>query len=260
MPQARRTSRVPRNRPPFVTTGAADTTHNGGGNDGFIARLNAAGSTFLYSTFAGSSDSDGVTLLEIDAAGSAYALLGDAAGTAFVSSGGLAHAGNADDYFVKLNAAGNTFLDASYFGGIEDEFSLAMAVDTQQNLYLGGSTSSANLPVTAGVVQPAKASTGTGEDAFLVKFATTPDGPVVQPGQLALTAAAFTVAEGAGTASISVARSGSSVLARWVCDLHCGDAGFQYGDGRQRLHRRRGHAELGGWRRGQQDLQRDHRE
>ena len=58
-----------------------------------------------------------MTLLEIDAAGSAYALLGDAAGTAFVSSGGLAHAGNADDYFVKLNTAGNTFLDASYSAG-----------------------------------------------------------------------------------------------------------------------------------------------
>ena len=68
----------------FVTAGAADTTHNGGGNDGFIARLNAAGSSFLYSTFAGSSDGDGVILLEIDAAGSAYALLGDAVGTAFV--------------------------------------------------------------------------------------------------------------------------------------------------------------------------------
>ena len=82
--------------------------------------------------------SDGVILLEIDAAGSAYALLGDAVGTAFVSSGGLAHGGNADDYFVKLNAAGNTFLDASYFGGSDDDFSLAMAVDAQQNLYLGG--------------------------------------------------------------------------------------------------------------------------
>ena len=64
--------------------------------------------------------------------------------------------------------------------------------------------------MTAGVVQPAKASAGTGEDAFLVKFATTPDGTGVQPGQHRLTAAAFTVAEGAGTASISVARSGGS--------------------------------------------------
>jgi hypothetical protein len=193
-----------------ATAGAADTTFNGGGNDGFIARLNAAGSAFLYATLAGSSDSDGVTLFEIDAAGGAYALLGDAQGDAFVSAGGLAHAGNFDDYFVKLNAAGSAFLDASYLGGSGDDFSLAMHVDAQQNLYLGGVTSSADFPATAGTVQPTKPGAGANEDMYLVKFATTPDGPVAQPGTLALTAATFSFAESVGSATIAVSRSGGS--------------------------------------------------
>lgn len=193
-----------------VTAGAADTTFNGGGNDGFIARLNASGNAFDYVTLAGSSDSDGVTLFEIDDAGGAYALLGDFVGDAFVSPGGLTHAGNADDYFVKVNSTGTAFLDASYLGGGGDDYSLAMHVDAQQNLYLGGITTSVDFPATPGTVQPTKPGPGANDDMYLVKFATTPDTPVAQPGTLALTAATISFAESTGSAAITVSRNGGS--------------------------------------------------
>jgi hypothetical protein len=190
--------------------GAADTTHNGGQNDGFIARLNAAGSALLYSTFAGSGDSDGVFLFEIDSAGSAYGTLGDTLGNATVTTGGRSYVGNSDDYFVKVNAAGTAFLDGSYIGGSEDEAALAMALDAQQNLYLGGATTSSDYPTTAGVIQPAKAGSAGAQDAFLVKFATTPDSATPQPGTLAFTSNTFDIAESGATAALTVSRTGGS--------------------------------------------------
>ncbi len=190
--------------------GAADTTHNGGPNDGFMARLNASGSALLYSTFVGSGDTDGVFLFEIDSAGSAYGTLGDTLGNAPVTAGGRAYVGNFDDYFVKLNAAGTAFLDGSYIGGSEDEAAFAMALDNQQNLYIAGFTNSSDYPTTAGVVQPAKAGNAGAQDAFIVKFATTPDSATPQPGTLAFTSNTFDVGEGSATAALTVSRTGGS--------------------------------------------------
>ncbi len=194
----------------FPTAGGADTTHNGGGNDGFIAKLNAAGSALEYSTFAGSGDGDGVAFMEIDAAGSAYAVLGDTLGNAPVTTGGRPYVGNVDDYFVKLNVAGSAFLDGSYIGGGGDDSAFAMTIDAQQNLYLVGSTDSTDYPTTAGVLQPAKANGAGNTDSFVVKFATTPDIGAPQPGVLAFTSNTFNTGEGAGSIALTVSRSGGS--------------------------------------------------
>jgi hypothetical protein len=206
--------------------GAADTTHNGGPNDGFIARLNAAGSALLYSTFVGSGDTDGVWLLEIDSAGGAYGTLGDTLGDAPVTAGGRAYVGNSDDYFVKLNSAGTAFLDGSYIGGSEDEGALAMAIDSQQNIYLAGFTNSPDYPTTAGVVQPAKAGNTGDDDTFIVKFATTPDSVTPQPGILAFTSNTFDVSESGTAASLTVSRTGGSSGAISVTCTASTDPGF----------------------------------
>jgi hypothetical protein len=192
-----------------VSAGAADTTLNGGA-DGFIARLNAAGTAFDYVTFAGSGDDEAVYMLEIDAAGSAYALLGDTVGDGFLTAGARAHAGGWDDYFVKVSPSGDSFLDASYLGGAEDDYATGIAVDADENLYLTGITASSNYPVTAGAPQAAKAGDPGDPDTFIAKLATTPAGPVVQPGTLSLSATTFSASETGGSASITVTRSGGS--------------------------------------------------
>jgi hypothetical protein len=192
-----------------VTAGAADVTHNGGA-DGFIARFNNLGTALQYATFAGGGDDESVYHLAVDAAGSAYAVLGDTTGGAVLAGGGVAHAGDFDDYFVKLHPNGGSFLDATYFGGLLDDFTQAMTVDAAENIYLAGLTASSNYPVTAGVFQPVKAGAAGSEDMFIAKFSTTPAGPVAQPGTLAFSAATFSVGEAAGTASVTVSRSGGT--------------------------------------------------
>jgi Calx-beta domain-containing protein/beta-propeller repeat-containing protein/OmpA family protein len=192
-----------------ATAGAADATHNGG-YDGFVARLNAGGTAFDYVTFAGSSGDDTAVFLEVDAAGSAYALLAADSGGALVTAGGLPHGGDFDDYFVKVNPTGNAFLDATYIGGLLDDGAFAATLDGQENFYFGGWTMSSNYPVTAGAPQPVKAGAAGTRDTFIAKLSTTPAGPAVQPGSLAFSAATFGVGEAAGNASVTVTRTGGA--------------------------------------------------
>ncbi len=193
----------------LATAGAADTTHNGG-FDGFIARLNAAGTAFIYMTYAGGSGDDVVWRMELDAAGNAYAYLGDNEGDAFVTAGARPYVDGYDDYIMKLNAAGSAFLDASYIGGSLDDYATAMAIDDQENLYIAGTTTSSNYPVTAGVPHQLKPGPAGDEDMYIAKFATTPGTPVSLPGTLAFSAATFGVGEAAGNASLTVTRTGGA--------------------------------------------------
>ncbi len=192
----------------IATPGAADTTFNGGLWDGFIARLNAAGTAFDYVTYAGGSDDDTLWFLEIDAAGSAYALLEDFTGDAFLTPGARPHGGDYDDYFVKVNPAGTAFLDASYYGGAGSDYATAMTIDAQENVYFAGITTSSDYPTTAGSPQPVKAGAAGADDTYLAKLSTTPATPAAQPGNLQLSASNYSVAENAGLIAVAVTRSG----------------------------------------------------
>lgn len=57
---------------------------------------------------------------------------------------------------------------STYFGGTGDELSTKVAVDGSFNIYLTGSTTSPDLPATAGVLQSALA--GTGPNAYVAKI------------------------------------------------------------------------------------------
>lgn len=60
---------------------------------------------------------------------------------------------------------------SSFLGGSAAEDENSIATDTAGNVYLAGSTTSSDLPVTAGVVQPAFGGRGSfGGDAFVVKY------------------------------------------------------------------------------------------
>ncbi|MBK8148620.1 MAG: SBBP repeat-containing protein [Acidobacteria bacterium] len=55
-----------------VTTGTFDTTYNGGFEDLFLTKLDAAGSALTYSTYVGGSDIDNFGGIAIDTAGNVY--------------------------------------------------------------------------------------------------------------------------------------------------------------------------------------------
>ena len=74
-----------------------------------------------------------------------------------------------DAFVTKLNASGSALLFSSYLGGSGSDFGEGIAVDGNGNIYIAGSTSSANYPV-ANPVQAGATSTEQCGNAFVTKI------------------------------------------------------------------------------------------
>lgn len=152
-----------------VTAGAFQTRYRGtnffGGyelvGDAFVAKLNAAGTALIFSTYLGGSGSDSAGAIAIDESGNAY-VTGTTNSTDFpVTNGALQStnhaapmangAGNA--FIVKLNAAGSALVYSTYLGGSGSDAGSAIAVDTNGVAYIGGNTTSTDFPITPGAFQ-----------------------------------------------------------------------------------------------------------
>jgi len=132
-----------------------DLTANGG-NDGFVVKVNPAGSALVYAGYIGGSAADETRGIAVDAAGAAY-VAGFTASTeaTFPATIGpdLTYNGGSQDAFVaKINAAGNGFDYAGYIGGSSFDLGLGVAVDASGASYITGATTSteATFPVSGG--------------------------------------------------------------------------------------------------------------
>jgi beta-propeller repeat-containing protein len=99
-----------------------------GGCDGFVAKLNAAGSALVYSTYLGGSNGDNGTAIALDSAGNAY-VTGGTASTDFPTMNPIqgANAGGADAFVTKLNAAGSALVYSTYLGGSGADYGYGIA-------------------------------------------------------------------------------------------------------------------------------------
>jgi hypothetical protein len=143
----------------------------GSGEDAFVAKLNAAGSALVYSTYLGGSGGDRAYDVAVDGGGNAYV-------SGFTGSGDFPTAapfqsvrgGTGDAFVSKLNAAGSALVYSSYLGGGTGvEHGYGIAVDGAGNAYVTGETSSTNFP-TAGPFQTTFG--GSATDAFVAKIST----------------------------------------------------------------------------------------
>ncbi|HVZ33040.1 MAG TPA: SBBP repeat-containing protein, partial [Polyangiaceae bacterium] len=156
-----------------TTVGAFDTSQNGASYyDGFVTKVSGDGSTILYSTYFGGASDEFAESVAVDSSGNAV-IVGVTASTDFPTQSPYqaANAGGYDAFVTKLNAAGNALLFSTYLGGSSSEVSSAfsqydVALDSSENIYLTGATSSTNFP-TASAYQSSSAG---GNDAFLSKF------------------------------------------------------------------------------------------
>ncbi len=127
--------------------------YSNGGSDAFITRLNADGKSLSYSTYLGGwgqeiQANDVAWVVAVDAAGNAY-VAGETMSSNFPTRNPFqpSYGGGFQDAFVsKLNATGNDLVFSTYLGGTGTDDGEGIAVDSAGQVYVGGSTNSANFP------------------------------------------------------------------------------------------------------------------
>ncbi len=126
-----------------------------GSIDAFVTKLNAMGTSLLYSTYLGGDGEDVAFGIAVGAAGDAYVTGGTASANFPVTSGSFQaiFAGISDAFVAKLNAQGSALVYSTYLGGSRGESGNAIAVDSSGNAYVTGNTGSTDFP-TARALQP----------------------------------------------------------------------------------------------------------
>ncbi|MGB7761542.1 MAG: SBBP repeat-containing protein, partial [Bryobacteraceae bacterium] len=186
-----------------VTANAPQRRYAGGGQmegflvgDAFVAKLmpsTSAAATLVYSTYLGGSKDDAGMAIVVDVANAAY-VAGFTNSTDFpISNMGVlqptfggslnTYQPTGDGFLSRITADGSETSYSTYYGGRSDDAITALALDAQGNLYLTGSTTSTNLPVTSNAAQkvfagsgPSRTDTG---DAFVAKIAGLAAGAVI---------------------------------------------------------------------------------
>jgi hypothetical protein len=161
-------------------TGVTDSTNfptanpiqaaEAGGGDVYIAKLNAAGSALVYSTYLGGSDFEIAEGIAVDSSGNAY-VTGDTRSTNYPTANArqAANGGGQDAFVTKVNAAGSALVYSTYLGGSASDQGESVAVDPAGNSYVTGTTDSTNFP-TANAFQPANGGVSVTQDAFVTKL------------------------------------------------------------------------------------------
>jgi hypothetical protein len=117
-----------------VTLGAITLT-SAGDSDGFVAKLDSAG-TFLWARSLGGSGYDAAYGMSMDASGN-LVTCGRFTGTAKFGGLSLTSVGNLDGFVAKFNGTGN-FLWVRQLGGSLDDAAYSIRVDAAGNIYTSG--------------------------------------------------------------------------------------------------------------------------
>ncbi|MBN2489719.1 MAG: SBBP repeat-containing protein, partial [Planctomycetes bacterium] len=134
----------------FPVTGGPDLTHNGG-EDTFVAKVNAAGTALLYCGYLGGSGNDSSLGIAVDATGNAY-LAGYTGSTeqTFPVTGGpdLTHNGGTADAFVaKITGPCSLAGAGSPSPGGQVNLSLSSSGDAGLVYQLGSSLGNGSIPI-----------------------------------------------------------------------------------------------------------------
>jgi hypothetical protein len=165
-----------------------------GGFDAFAAKLNAAGSQLLYSTFLGGALLDSSNGIAVDESGNAM-IAGYTASPDFPVTSGAVQAnsgGGGDGFLAMLNGDASQLFYSGFLGGSGEDVPIAMAAGPNASAYLVGRTNSSDFPVSPQAL--ARVNSG-GTDAFAARIVMLP--------QLNASPSSLTVAAG-GTASTSL--------------------------------------------------------
>ncbi len=138
-----------------VTANVVDTGYNGG-RDVFVAKLSNDLSNHIAVTFIGGSDWDEVTAIALDDQGGIY-IAGNSQSSNFPTTLGVVAPvkNNFKDAFIaRLSNDLSTITAATFLGGAGSDGATALVLDTQNNIYVAGYTSSPDFPISGGTIDP----------------------------------------------------------------------------------------------------------
>ncbi|MEK7833962.1 MAG: SBBP repeat-containing protein, partial [Acidobacteriota bacterium] len=161
--------------PGFPTVGAIQPNF-AGVEDAFVAKINAAGSALIYSTFLGGDRAEEARAIALDPLGNAY-ITGYTFSLNFPIVNALQriYGGSVDAFVTKINATGSAIIYSTFLGGSGSENTGlvaditpvgGIAVDSLGNAYITGKTESDNFPVVR-AIQPTLRGDN---DAFVAKI------------------------------------------------------------------------------------------
>lgn len=193
------------------------------GYHAFVSKLNPSGSAFVYSTFIAGNSTDTANSIVADASGNAWFTgVNDSSNFPGIaaSSPQTTYGGGGDAFVAELNSAGSALTFATYLGGSSYDSGAGIALDPPGNVYVTGTTESANFPVTGGVVQTslaglansfvAKLSSATGTLTPTQVVLTSSPNPSASGAMVTLSATVSVLGGGAGTPTGSVVFSDGS--------------------------------------------------
>ncbi len=140
--------------------------------DGFVVKLNPAGSALEYSTYLGGNGSDHGWDIAVDNEGQAY-VTGQTESINFPVTPGAFETGFRRLFVTKFNPTGSDLVYSTFLGGNGYDEVGGIAVDEAGHAYVAGDTTSTNFPTTPGAFQPTyhSGSSVTREgDVFVLKF------------------------------------------------------------------------------------------
>jgi hypothetical protein len=173
-----------------TTPGAFQAAPVGTNGHAFVTKLNPTGSALVYSTYLGGSGGhcgigcvggDAGAGIAVDGAGNTY-VTGSTSSHDFPTTPGAfqtSDRGQENAFVTKLNSDGTALLYSTYLGGSGDPWygdqGHGIALDTQSNVYVTGTTCSSDFPVTPNAFQPIYKGDGANNcNAFLSELNLTP--------------------------------------------------------------------------------------
>jgi len=138
--------------PTFPTTPGAYATVHAGETDAFVAKLDMATATLIWSTLLGGADIDGGGPVVLDAAGD-LVLAGNTESIDFPVTSGVvdsSYNGGRDCFVAKLHGDGDELLWSTFLGGGERDKGQALTIDPAGNTVVMGYSHSADFPTTQG--------------------------------------------------------------------------------------------------------------
>ncbi len=137
-------------------------------SDAFVTKLDADG-VVLFSTYLGGEQSDHGADIAVGIDGSAF-ITGSTTSPDFPTMNPLdgTHNGQQDAFVTRLNPAGNALIFSTFHGGTRADQGFGVALDSDDNAYVTGYTSSSDFPT----LDPLQAENAGEADVFVSKFQT----------------------------------------------------------------------------------------